>query len=206
MCTLTSAATDIGGSTTPAAGTSWPTALTSSPASATLSAPAQPAASACSCGARWRTETSRSAPGSCGARVLWRQGTRQGPVALPWLCAGAAACSSGRSPRPHRQCRIPRCLPACLPQVHRALAGPILYTDVHVGEGSRAMECGGPPTSGPNTLGYTTYWSVRSNRPISPARGSSIYRPPGECDFGAVSEEGRRAWVGSRMSSCRSAP
>jgi hypothetical protein len=45
--------------------------------------------------------------------------------------------------------------------LHRALAGPTLYTNIDAGIGTNALYSGGPSTSGPNALAGTTWWNIR---------------------------------------------
>lgn len=45
--------------------------------------------------------------------------------------------------------------------LHRALAGPTLYTNISVGRGSDPFYSGGPSSSGPNALAGTTWWNIR---------------------------------------------
>jgi hypothetical protein len=45
--------------------------------------------------------------------------------------------------------------------LHRALAGPTLYTNIDVGIGTQALYSGGPSTSGPNALAGTTWWTIK---------------------------------------------
>ena len=48
----------------------------------------------------------------------------------------------------------------------RALAGPLLFTNIDVGVGSYATFSTGPRTSGPSSQSNTTYWNVRRCWPV----------------------------------------
>ncbi|KAI3429364.1 hypothetical protein D9Q98_005459 [Chlorella vulgaris] len=65
--------------------------------------------------------------------------------------------------------------------LHRALAGPTLYTNIDAGIGTNALYSGGPSTSGPNALAGTTWWNIRSRVATRPPNSK-----PGEarCAFG----------------------
>ncbi len=45
-------------------------------------------------------------------------------------------------------------------ELHRGLAGQSLFTNINVGIGDHAMQSGGPASSGPNTVAFTTFWQV----------------------------------------------
>ena len=51
----------------------------------------------------------------------------------------------------------------------RALAGPLLFTNIDVGVGSYATFSTGPRTSGPSSQSNTTYWNIRRGRCQLPA-------------------------------------
>ncbi|KAL4448197.1 hypothetical protein ABPG75_005416 [Micractinium tetrahymenae] len=65
--------------------------------------------------------------------------------------------------------------------LHRGLAGPTLYTNINVGKGSDALASGGPSRAGPNSVAYSTWWNIRSDKPIDPNHSNN---KPGSCDFG----------------------
>ncbi|KAI3429363.1 hypothetical protein D9Q98_005458 [Chlorella vulgaris] len=65
--------------------------------------------------------------------------------------------------------------------LHRALAGPTLYTNIDVGIGTRALYSGGPSTSGPNALAGTTWWTIKSRKAVEPNDSDA---KPGACSFG----------------------
>lgn len=67
--------------------------------------------------------------------------------------------------------------------LHRALAGPTLYTNIDVGLGSNALASGGPSRSGPNALAGTTWWGIRSAHAVDPPKSN---KPVGDCAFGPV--------------------
>ena len=61
----------------------------------------------------------------------------------------------------------------------------MLFTDINVGTpGAHALQSGGPEASGPNTLGWTTFWNVHtSSGAAMPPPGSNTAKQ-GSCDFG----------------------
>lgn len=68
--------------------------------------------------------------------------------------------------------------------LHRALAGPTLYTHIDAGKGTDALSSGGPPASGPNALAGTTWWNIAANRDIKPNKSNGTVF--GDCSFGPV--------------------
>ncbi|KAL4434670.1 hypothetical protein ABPG77_002793 [Micractinium sp. CCAP 211/92] len=67
--------------------------------------------------------------------------------------------------------------------LHRALAGPTLYTNIDVGLGTDALHSGGPSRSGPNALAGTTWWGIRSAHAVDWPQSN---KPAGSCAFGPV--------------------
>ncbi|KAL4437059.1 hypothetical protein ABPG75_004198 [Micractinium tetrahymenae] len=68
--------------------------------------------------------------------------------------------------------------------LHRALAGPTLYTNIDTGRGTDSLSSGGPPALGPNALAGTTWWNIRAAQDIDPNKSNgSAY---GDCSFGPV--------------------
>ncbi|PRW57063.1 band 7 [Chlorella sorokiniana] len=69
-------------------------------------------------------------------------------------------------------------------ELHRGLAGQTLFTNINVGIGDHAFQSGGPASSGPNTVAYTTAWNVfTSTGAAMPPPGSNTAKQ-GECSFG----------------------
>lgn len=65
--------------------------------------------------------------------------------------------------------------------LHRALSGPTLYTNIDVGVGRNALYSGGPGASGPNAAAGTTWWNIRGSQAVDPPRSK---KPAGDCSFG----------------------
>ncbi|EFN59950.1 hypothetical protein CHLNCDRAFT_133034 [Chlorella variabilis] len=68
--------------------------------------------------------------------------------------------------------------------LHRALSGPTLYTDIDVGLGTNALWSGGPRASGANAAAGTTWWNIRSKKAVTP--NASNTAKPGDCSYGPV--------------------
>lgn len=71
-------------------------------------------------------------------------------------------------------------MPAAPAVLCRGLAGPTLYTNIHVGKGTDALDSGGPKRAGPNSLAFSTWWNIRSAAAIDPPKGSG---KAGSCAF-----------------------
>lgn len=66
--------------------------------------------------------------------------------------------------------------------LHRALAGPTLYTNISAGGGTDTFYSGGPPESGPNALAGTTWWGITTTTPVQPPHSNGTI--VGHCSFG----------------------